>query len=84
MLKGILNKVILAAVSLVLFASCGREGAEVPVNTYSPIYPDYMGVTVPSNIAPLNFHYTSTGIRKAHTTVMHNGDVREFEGKEVM
>lgn len=84
MLKGILNKVILAAVSLVLFASCGREGAEVPVNTYSPIYPDYMGVTVPSNIAPLNFHYTSTGIRKAHTTVMHNGDVREFEGKEVV
>lgn len=84
MLKGIINKVTLAAVSLVFFASCGREGAEVPVNTYSPIYPDYMGVTVPSNIAPLNFHYTSSGIRKAHTTVVYGDDVREFDGKEVI
>ena len=42
--------------SLLLLCSCGgwREAggssSDVP-----PIFPDYVGVTVPANIAPLNF-----------------------------
>ena len=84
MLKGMLNKITVAALMLWLSASCGRAWVEVPLNQDSAIYPDYMGVTVPSNIAPLNFHYTSSGIRKASTTVRFNDLVFEFAGKDVV
>lgn len=67
-----------------LCMACGREVVEVSTNTDSVIYPDYVGVTVPCNIAPLNFHYTAEGIRKAHTTVMCNDSSYEFSGKEVV
>lgn len=69
---------------LCLCAACDRSDVEVPVNTSSPIYPDYMGVTVPSNIAPLNFHYTAGGIRKVMTTVACDDVVLQFAGKEVI
>ncbi|MBR2064090.1 MAG: PD40 domain-containing protein [Bacteroidales bacterium] len=64
--------------------SCGTEGVEVSTNQDSAIYPDYMGVTVPSNIAPLNFHYTADGIRKAKTTVRYKDVCVEFSGNEVV
>lgn len=38
------------------------------------LFPDYAGVTVPVNIAPLNFHYCAEGLRKASTT-FSAGDV---------
>ncbi len=40
-----------------LLLSCGRGADEAarPVDALPPIYPDYAGVTVPCNIAPLNF-----------------------------
>ena len=80
MLKGMSNNIIAAAVALITCLSCARGSVEVPVNQDAPIYPDYMGVTIPYNIAPLNFHYTATGIRKAATTVTCNGLVRQFNG----
>ncbi len=84
MLKGMLNKIAAAALMLGLFSACGRGGAEVAVYTNSPIYPDYMGVTIPSNIAPLNFHYTSEDIRNALTTVRYKETVHTFKGREVV
>lgn len=84
MLKEMLNKTTLAVLLATLCISCGRAVVEVPVNTDSAIYPDYMGVTVPSNIAPLNYHYTSPGIRKASTTVRYGDVCHEFGGKEVV
>ena len=84
MLKGILNKIAAGAFMLWLCASCGRSAVEVPLNTDTAIYPDYMGVTVPYNIAPLNFHYTSEGIRKAFTVVSCKDKVIEFKGKDVV
>lgn len=57
---------------------------EVSTNGTSPIYPDYIGVTVPVNIAPLNFHYTSGGIRKANTTVRYEDKAYRFTGKDVV
>ncbi len=84
MLKGMLNKIAAAALMLGLFSACGRGGAEVVVYTGSPIYPDYMGVTIPSNIAPLNFHYTAADIRKARTTVSCKDDVMTFKGRDVV
>ena len=84
MLKGMLNKIAAAALMLGLFSACGRGGAEVAVYTDSPIYPDYMGVTIPSNIAPLNFHYTAADIRKARTTVSCKDVVMTFKGRDVV
>ena len=84
MQKGILNKVIAAVFLLLVCTSCGRKCEEVSTNSALPIYPDYMDVTVPVNIAPLNFHYTSDGIRKVRTVVSYKDAVHTFDGKEVV
>ena len=47
-------KVILAG--LVILASCSRPGKDLVQDDSLPrIFPDYCGVAVPVNIAPLNF-----------------------------
>jgi len=79
-----LNKIAAAALMLSVFSACGSWKTEVVVYTDSPIYPDYMGVTIPSNIAPLNFHYTAADIRKARTTVSCKDDVMTFKGRDVV
>ena len=47
---------------LMLLSGCGVSGSieEFPEGV-GPIYPDYMDVTVPASIAPLNFCYTDAG-----------------------
>ena len=84
MLKRILSKIAAAACILWLCSACSGAAVEVSTNTDTFIYPDYAGVTIPINIAPLNFHYTAPGIKKAATTVTFNDDVVEFAGKEVV
>ena len=85
MLREKLNKAAFAALVSLICAACdGGEGVEVSTNSASAIYPDYMGVTVPSNIAPLNFHYTFSGIRKANTTVRYKDVCLDFTGREVV
>ena len=46
--------VVMASVFLL---ACGShpEGVKDKVDAMPPIFPDYVGVTVPVNIAPLNF-----------------------------
>lgn len=49
-----------------LMASCSRPKAEIPAESKDAggevqIYPDYKGVTIPPNIAPLNFQVKSEG-----------------------
>lgn len=45
-----------------LFLSCDRQvGIDGSLGTDPEIYPDYAGVTIPSNIAPLNFSYLGDG-----------------------
>lgn len=84
MLKGILNKIAVSAFVLWFCSACGGATVEVATNSDTFIYPDYAGVTVPVNIAPLNFHYTAAGIKKAATTVRFNDTVVEFSGKDVV
>ena len=84
MLKGILNKIAVSAFVLCFCSACGGATVEVATNSDTFIYPDYAGVTVPVNIAPLNFHYTAAGIKKAATTVRFNDTVVEFSGKDVV
>ena len=44
--------IVLLACALV---ACGRRQAQETTDEQPPIFPDYRGVTVPCNIAPLNF-----------------------------
>ena len=45
---------LLAAALCAAFMSCSTEPAGI-IGSIPPIFPDYAGVTVPANIAPLNF-----------------------------
>ena len=48
----------------------GKDYITAPDGSAGPlvIYPDYKDVTIPANIAPLNFRYAMADIRKAKTT----------------
>lgn len=46
---------------LCLFAGgCSSEYQYIVADRFPPIFPDYIDVTVPSTIAPLNFMITAT------------------------
>jgi len=71
--------------ALILLASCSRQtstslaGSEGPVT----IYPDYKNVTIPENIAPLNYHYAMAGINGAATSFTLDGKTVNFRGTSV-
>ena len=53
MMKGIYVKIIVCSLLLV---SCGRTiNPTKQVESIPDIFPDYIGVTIPCNIAPMNF-----------------------------
>ena len=53
-----LTQFILLFFLLVLPNAC-REASDITISdTLPPIYPDYINVTIPVNIAPLNFMIT--------------------------
>ena len=69
-----------------LLSACGAgdpatavDGSEGPL----VIYPDYKDVTVPANIAPLNFRYAMKDVRKAKTTFTLDGKSVTIRGAEV-
>lgn len=49
--------------ALALSTSCSRESIDITgtLDSQPAIFPDYLDVTVPENIAPLNFEYPGTG-----------------------
>lgn len=57
-------------------AIAGSEGPLV-------IYPDYKDVTIPANIAPLNFRYAMEGAQKARTTFTLGERTITIKGTEV-
>ena len=48
---------IILTIALALLISCSVPSADKTIDSYPPIWPDYVGVTVPSTIAPLNFSF---------------------------
>jgi hypothetical protein len=76
---------LLAAACLTLSACGDRENATAVAGSDGPlvIYPDYKEVTVPANIAPLNFRYAMRGVRKARTTFTVDGKSVTIKGAEV-
>lgn len=69
--------VILAAV-LALTGCSGTDFSGEP-----GMYPDYRGVTVPCNIAPLNFYNRGEGARKERITFTAGSSRASFRGSEV-
>ena len=54
---------ILTLFLLLALVSCNVRPTDVKrVEQYPPIYPDYIGVTVPVDIAPLNFNFSDEEI----------------------
>lgn len=55
---------------LFLFAAC-QEKVTSParVDTLPSIFPDYVGVTIPSTIAPLNFRVTGDGVEAVDVVI---------------
>jgi hypothetical protein len=81
------NLILLLSLIAVLSVGCGRTDYR-PVgertDRTSIMFPDYQGVTIPSNIAPLNFYYTDPDLKKVVTT-FSSGDISvKFKGREVV
>ena len=82
------DALFLAMLVLSLLCGCGRsfdvrpagEGTDRP----DPVFPDYREVTVPCNIAPLNFYYTDPA-GSGFTTTFSAGDVSvTLKGRDVV
>ena len=57
---------------LALLSACGRPSSFVESGEYPPIWPDYVGVTVPKDMAPLTFRM-SDGRKFKQTRELHDG-----------
>ena len=53
-----------------------------PVNHTPQIYPDYIGVTIPATIAPLNFALQTDSATHLHVTLSANGHTLHANGPE--
>ena len=76
----------LSILALLVLTGCGAgdpaiavDGSEGPL----VIYPDYKEVTIPANIAPLNFRYAMKDVRKAKTTFTLGDKSVTIRGDEV-
>ena len=87
MMHNILKNILKTATVCLMLAGCNShdnistavDGSEGPL----VIYPDYKEVTIPVNIAPLNFHYSMSGIAKATTTFTLGNKSISIKGLEV-
>ena len=71
-----MKKLSITAAAILLLSSCGTNNVPgFPDGAKGIIYPDYIGVTVPATIAPLNFSYTAPGLKDVKT-VFSAGDVK--------
>ena len=72
------NHLVILAFSLVLWASCSTRHPEVPqqfqaTEQQACIFPDYTDVTVPANIAPLNFMAADPSVTSCVAQVDYEG-----------
>ena len=79
---------VILAFALLLLCGCGRKADVRPAGAGtdrpSPVFPDYREVTVPCNIAPLNFYYTEPEASRFVTTFTSAGQSVTFKGREVV
>ena len=82
------HSLIIALLGTLLLTACSRQPENVQhVNELPVIYPDYIDVTIPEGIAPLNFAMADDDVTTmdvlvtgAHGGSLHvNGDYADFE-----
>ena len=77
----------LMALAFLLLQGCGGRMDLRPVgiatDRTSMIFPDYQDVTVPCNIAPLNFYYTDMAFTRPVTVFSSGAVTVKFRGREV-
>lgn len=49
--------------------SCNETGKHMPKDEMPVIYPDYVGVTIPATIAPLNFSMADDNVERMNVTI---------------
>jgi len=78
-----MKKALIILSAMLALVSCSRGKGDGLTYGVEPIYPDYMNVTVPPTIAPLNFSYT-VDTRKTPVTVFSVGEENvKIRGREV-
>lgn len=80
-----MKSVLLILAALCTFAACRSSLSDSVYGSEGPaiIYPDYKDVTIPTNIAPLNFHYAVKDASDAVTTFTLEGNRVTKKGIEV-
>ncbi|MBR1569562.1 MAG: PD40 domain-containing protein [Bacteroidales bacterium] len=81
-----LYSLFLAVATVLALPGCGESDyMDAPDGSEGPliIYPDYKEVTIPPNIAPLNYRYAMKGVRKARTTFSLDDRSVTVRGTEV-
>lgn len=79
-----MKKTLAILLGLTLLCSCYRFNPTEARYTDGPIWPDYMDVTIPLGIAPLNFCYTATDGPVPVTTFSCDGMTVSIKGREVV
>jgi len=76
-------KYILSCLSLLLVFSCSESVQISKKKDLAPaIFPDYIDVTIPPNIAPLNFQLTDTGDMPSRLFLESGNEKIEVKGKK--
>lgn len=75
-----LQKISALLIAISLY-SCGNEEVDIVshIDSYPAIYPDYIGVTVPVNICPLNFDLQSYDYQKLDVTISCGDDELHYQ-----
>ncbi len=87
-MKRSIGKILSCILLTAMLTACGSRPHDVSsVNTLPPIFPDYAGVTIPAEVAPLNFlvegaERVDVTIKGADSKELHaNGDYADFDIK---
>ncbi len=78
-----MKKLSIITAACLILSACTEKVAEFPIGAAGPIYPDYMDVTVPAGIAPLNFCYTAPGLKDVETVFSAGGKEVKVKGTKV-
>lgn len=79
-----MKKIVFILFSLLLFAACNGKVSDAKQEAAQPqIYPDYIGVTIPVNIAPLNFNMADENALCIDAVITdRHGHTLHSQGKE--
>ena len=78
-----MKKICFLGIMITLLFSCGKAVNERFIDEFPPIYPDYINVAIPYNIAPLNF-FLRNDAQRMEVTLKGCSENMRFTGKQKM